>query len=134
MVSQVVTKEEARLDGGYETRPIEGDHMGMCKCKDREDPVYQVIVGVLRRWVERLEDDAKKESSQAVGFSALCISHHVDRGSRDRISRTRAGPEAPTMVSIYHSWLGPKVCRSTSPITRLHRRMMVVVDSQLLGQ
>ena len=75
IASQVVTKEEARLDGGYETRPIEADHIAMCKCKGRQDPIYQIIIGVLHRWVKHLEDDTVRESSQAVGFSAFSISH-----------------------------------------------------------
>ncbi|KAL8871233.1 MAG: hypothetical protein Q9174_002892 [Haloplaca sp. 1 TL-2023] len=62
---QVVTKEEATLEGGYETIEIDADHEGMCKCKDREDPVYKAIIGVLRPWVKSLEDSAMKKSSQA---------------------------------------------------------------------
>ncbi len=69
-----MTKEEATLDGGYETRAIETDHVGMCKCKDRQDPIYHIIVGVLRRWVKCLEDDAKQELIQEVGSSTLCAS------------------------------------------------------------
>ncbi|KAL8636925.1 MAG: hypothetical protein Q9226_009187, partial [Calogaya cf. arnoldii] len=60
---QVVAKEEAQLPGGYETRPIEADHVGMCKCKDEHDPIYKIIVGVLQRWIKALEDDTKEELS-----------------------------------------------------------------------
>ncbi|KAL8870709.1 MAG: hypothetical protein Q9174_003308 [Haloplaca sp. 1 TL-2023] len=62
---RVVTKEEATLEGGYETIEIEENHEGMCKCKDRNDPVYKVIIGVLRIWVKNLEEIIMRESSQA---------------------------------------------------------------------
>lgn len=59
----MVTKEEATLDGGYDTRPIEADYMGIYKCKVLEDPINFIFSKVLRRWIKLLEDDVKKESS-----------------------------------------------------------------------
>jgi hypothetical protein len=49
-----VTKESACLQG-YERLGILADHVGMCKCSGRDDPIYVAIVGKLKEWVAEIK-------------------------------------------------------------------------------
>ncbi|KAL8769216.1 MAG: hypothetical protein Q9209_004717 [Squamulea sp. 1 TL-2023] len=70
--SQIVIKDEALIDGGYETMALPADHKGMCKCRDRNDAIYRAIIGILQRWVgelEKVQDEKPRQTAENISNS-----------------------------------------------------------------
>lgn len=83
---QIVSKASATLTG-YETQSIAADHRDMCKVASKDDPGYQRISRVLKRWAAMLQSPRATEqrpvSVLAVKFwlMRLYLAVSVDDGA-----------------------------------------------------
>ncbi|KAI4177645.1 MAG: hypothetical protein LQ343_000108 [Gyalolechia ehrenbergii] len=69
-VGHVVTRESARI-AGYEAVSLPGDHRGICKFDNFQDPKYKTVLNTLRTWVDEIKAESKsKEIVDKPNFQA----------------------------------------------------------------
>lgn len=67
-VGHVVTRESARI-AGYEAVSLPGDHRGICKFDNFQDPKYKTVLNTLRTWVDEIKAESKSKEIVDVSFT-----------------------------------------------------------------
>jgi pimeloyl-ACP methyl ester carboxylesterase len=85
---KIVEDDSAKLLG-YGNNSIQANHMGMTKFGSRFDEGYQLVIGVLRRWINALDNEAKARGQGEAGKAT------------ERKEQARQEPTAPPSVGSY---------------------------------
>lgn len=68
-VGHIVPRDSARIDG-YNSVALHGDHTGICKFDNFEDPKYKNVRAILEAWIENIKNARKDEDPKAVSSMA----------------------------------------------------------------
>jgi hypothetical protein len=85
---KTVEDDSAKLLG-YGNNSIQANHMGMTKFGSRFDEGYQLVIGVLRRWINALDNEAKARGQGEAGKAT------------ERKEQARQEPKVPQSVGSY---------------------------------
>ena len=74
-VGLIVSPESAKI-AGYPDRAMHATHTGMCKYENKTDPNYQEVLGVLRRWIDKIitskkEEDVRQDPRPVISFARI---------------------------------------------------------------
>ena len=70
LVGGAIVDRQSSMIAGCETLSIPSDHIGMCKFSKKEDPGYQKILTVLRRWIDEIKKDEVSDEEHRVSHYA----------------------------------------------------------------
>lgn len=59
----IVTRDSAQI-AGHDSILVPGDHVGICKFVNFEDPKYKTVLNILKQWLEEIRAARKAENVQ----------------------------------------------------------------------